>query len=69
MLIPGDISWAMHFDQAKADLALIAELARAKKLLLRGNHDYWWSSIGKIRSWLPSGMHALQNDTFLWQAS
>jgi uncharacterized protein len=65
VLIPGDISWAMHFEQAKGDLTAIAQLP-GEKVLLRGNHDYWWSSIGKIRSWLPAGMHALQNDTFAW---
>ena len=65
VLIPGDISWAMQFDQAKEDLSMIAELP-GEKLLLRGNHDYWWSSIGKIRSWLPDTMHALQNDAFQW---
>ncbi len=65
VLIPGDISWAMQFEQAKNDLLWIADLP-GEKLLLRGNHDYWWSSIGKIRSWLPYGMHALQNDTFPW---
>lgn len=66
VLIPGDISWAMHFDQAKEDLALIAGLP-GDKVLLRGNHDYWWSSIGRIREWLPAGMHALQNDAFRWR--
>lgn len=66
VLIPGDISWAMHFEQAKADLSVIAELP-GEKVLLRGNHDYWWSSIGKIRGWLPDTMHALQNDAFRWR--
>jgi uncharacterized protein len=66
VLIPGDISWAMDFDQAKADLRTIAEFP-GEKLLLRGNHDYWWSSIGRIRDWLPPNMHALQNDAFRWQ--
>ncbi len=65
VLIPGDISWAMHFDQAKADLETIAELP-GEKILLRGNHDYWWSSIGRIRQWLPPKMHALQNDALRW---
>ena len=65
VLIPGDISWAMHFDQAKDDLSLIAGLP-GEKILLRGNHDYWWSSIGKIRQWLPDGMYALQNDAIRW---
>ena len=65
VLIPGDISWAMQFDQAKADLETIAQLP-GEKILLRGNHDYWWSSIGRIRQWLPQGMYALQNDSLRW---
>lgn len=66
VLIPGDISWAMHFEQAKDDLGAVAELP-GEKVLLRGNHDYWWSSIAKIRDWLPETMHALQNDAFKWR--
>ena len=31
-------------------------------MLLRGNHDYWWKSISKIRNSLPDGFYALQND-------
>lgn len=65
VLVPGDISWAMYFEQAKGDLSAIAQLP-GEKVLLRGNHDYWWSSIGKLRSWLPENMHALQNDAYPW---
>ncbi|NLV57234.1 MAG: phosphohydrolase, partial [Clostridiales bacterium] len=36
-----------------------------QKILLRGNHDYWWSSITKVRSVLPPTMYALQNDALL----
>lgn len=64
VLIPGDISWAMYFEDAKADLMRIAELP-GRKILLRGNHDYWWNSIGKLREFLPEGMQALQNDSAL----
>lgn len=62
VLIPGDISWAMQFEEAKIDLQSIAELP-GTKILLRGNHDYWWSSISRLRAWLPQGMLALQNDS------
>ncbi len=62
VLIPGDISWAMQFEDAKTDLRTIAQLP-GQKVLLRGNHDYWWSSISKLRSFLPAGMYALQNDS------
>lgn len=61
VLIPGDISWAMQLDDALDDLRDIADLP-GKKVLLRGNHDYWWPSISKLRSVLPEGMYAIQND-------
>ncbi len=61
VLIPGDISWAMQLHQAADDLQSIAALP-GRKVLLRGNHDYWWSSITRVRALLPEGMYALQND-------
>lgn len=63
VLIPGDISWAMYLSDAVADLAFIGGM-KGKKLLMRGNHDYWWQSVTKVRSALPEGMYALQNDVF-----
>lgn len=63
VLVPGDISWAMYLEDAKADLGFIGTL-NGKKLLLRGNHDYWWQSVTKVRAALPEGMYALQNDVF-----
>lgn len=61
VLIPGDISWAMQLDQAVPDLRAIGALP-GRKLILRGNHDYWWSSVTQVRAALPSGMGAIQND-------
>jgi len=61
VLIPGDISWAMHLEQALPDLHAIGDLP-GRKLILRGNHDYWWSSITQIRSRLPDSMTAIQHD-------
>ncbi len=63
VLIPGDISWAMRLQEAETDLRTIAALP-GKKLILRGNHDYWWNSLSKVRAALPEGMYALQNDAF-----
>lgn len=62
VLIPGDISWAMVLDEALQDLEAIGQLP-GKKIIIRGNHDYWWSSISRIRSVLPSTVYALQNDS------
>ncbi|HHO55242.1 MAG TPA: phosphohydrolase [Trueperaceae bacterium] len=61
VLIPGDISWAMKLEDALLDLEAIAALP-GKKVLLKGNHDYWWTSISKLRNTLPEGIYALQND-------
>ena len=64
VLLPGDISWAMRLEDAAEDLRSIAGLP-GTKLLLRGNHDYWWGSIGRVRRALGDGMIALQNDSVL----
>lgn len=64
VLIPGDISWAMQLQDALFDLRSIGSLT-GRKVLIRGNHDYWWSSIAKVRSSLPEGMYALQNDALV----
>ncbi len=61
VLVPGDISWAMRLEEALPDLSDIAELP-GRKVLLRGNHDYWWPSLARLRGALPEGMYAVQND-------
>ena len=63
VLIPGDISWAMKLEDAIADLNWIHSLP-GKKLLIRGNHDFWWGSIGKVRRALPESILAIQNDCY-----
>ena len=67
VLIPGDISWAMRLEGAMLDLNDIAAL-NGQKVLLRGNHDYWWDSIGKLRKALPKGMFAIQNDALRFES-
>lgn len=47
VLIAGDISWAMNSDSSMFDLQWIEELP-GKKILSKGNHDYWWTSINKL---------------------
>lgn len=64
VLIPGDISWAMQLGDALPDLRAIGELP-GRKILLRGNHDYWWGAISRVREALPADMYALQNDALL----
>jgi uncharacterized protein len=62
VLIAGDISWAMKLEEALADLRDIDALP-GRKIMIRGNHDYWWQSISKVRQALPASIQALQNDS------
>lgn len=62
VLIGGDISWAMTVEDAKKDIDSLKDL-KGKKVLIKGNHDYWWSGIGKVRDILPPDFYALQNDS------
>lgn len=62
VLLPGDISWARNAGEAAPDLEWIGQRP-GRKLLLRGNHDSWWSSLGKARRLLPPGCVPLQNDS------
>lgn len=60
VLIPGDISWGLNLCEAKCDLDFLAQLP-GKKILLRGNHDYWWSSVSRLNS-MYEKMYFIQND-------
>ena len=51
VVIPGDVSWAMDFAAAKADFAFLDSLP-GTKIVGKGNHDYWWSSLNKINTFL-----------------
>jgi len=61
VLIAGDISWAMELSDAMKDLEQFAAL-KGKKVFIRGNHDYWWKSLTKIRAAAPENFYFLQND-------
>ena len=61
VLIAGDISWAMYMEDFKVDLEFFNGL-KGKKVFIRGNHDYWWDSISKVRANLKENMYAIQND-------
>ena len=47
VVIPGDVSWAMHLDDAAADFEFIDRLP-GRKIILKGNHDLWWSTMSKL---------------------
>ena len=62
VLIAGDISWAMKLEEAVADLKWIDDLP-GKKIIIKGNHEYWWKSISAVREILPESIMAIQNDS------
>lgn len=63
VLIAGDVSWAMRLPDALADLQLLAPLP-GKKIFIRGNHDYWWNGIAKLRAAAPDeNFYFLQTDS------
>ena len=61
VLLAGDFSWAMKLDDALTDFKMLENLP-GKKVIIRGNHDFWWSSISAVRKFLPKGFFAIQND-------
>lgn len=65
VLLPGDITWAMKLDEAKIDLQWIDQLP-GTKVMIRGNHDYWWSSAKKMSEIFPPSIHFIHNNAFHW---
>ena len=63
VLLAGDFSWAMKLEDTAPDFALLEDLP-GKKIIIRGNHDYWWKSISAVRAVLPKGFYAIQNDAY-----
>lgn len=47
VILPGDLSWAMSLEEAREDFALLDALP-GKKLLGKGNHDFWWTTAAKL---------------------
>ncbi len=63
VLICGDTSWAMKISDAKEDIESIASLP-GKKIFIRGNHDYWWSTIGKMQKTFDSSCFFIHNNFY-----
>ena len=63
VLIAGDTSWALKWPEALDDLCSIAELP-GRKVLVRGNHDYWWSTVGKMNREFPGAFFFLHNNYY-----
>lgn len=64
VIISGDISWAMHMTDGLDDLEWIHGLP-GRKILVKGNHDYWWTGIKKLNGLYPD-MDFIQNNFFTY---
>lgn len=67
VLVRGDISWAMTVREAYNDLKRLDNLP-GKKVLIKGNHDYWWHSLKKINALNLKSLYFLQNDSYLFDS-
>ncbi|WP_312637068.1 metallophosphoesterase [Oscillibacter sp.] len=47
LILDGDTSWGMSMEEAEADFRFLEQFP-AKKLLVKGNHDYWWTTVNKM---------------------
>ena len=62
VLLGGDTSWGMYLDEGMFDVAALAPLP-GRKVLIRGNHDFWWNGITRVRASAPDESFTfLQND-------
>ena len=62
VLLPGDFSWSMYLKDSLKDFQFLDSLP-GKKILLKGNHDYWWTTITKMRNFLEE--NNLKNIDFI----
>ena len=51
VILPGDFSWSMYLENTEADFQYLNSLP-GKKILLKGNHDYWWTTVTNMRNFL-----------------
>lgn len=72
VVIAGDISWAMKLEEAERDFAFIHQLP-GNKILMKGNHDYWWSTKTKIEQFLQANgfdtLQVLHNNAYFAQGA
>ncbi len=67
VVLPGDISWSMKLENCTQDFSFLEKLP-GKKILIKGNHDYWWTTASKMNSFLSehdfNSISILQNNCF-----
>lgn len=68
VIISGDTSWATYLDDCYADFNFINKL-NGKKIIIKGNHDYWWTTLNKMNSFINENsfdsISFMQNNTVI----
>jgi len=62
VLLSGDLSWALKLEDAIDDMKEFLGSLPGKKVIIRGNHDYWWNSYAKLNEAIPPNIYAIQNN-------
>lgn len=69
VVLPGDFSWATYLEESKKDFEFLNRL-NGTKILLKGNHDYWWSTLNKLNLFIENegfeNIKFLQNNSFVY---
>lgn len=70
VVLPGDFSWATYLEQSAKDFEYLHKL-NGKKILLKGNHDYWWTTMNKLHEFTARNgfmdVDFLQNNCFVYE--
>lgn len=66
ILLPGDLSWAMNIKETYLDFKYLNNLP-GKKILLKGNHDYWWTTVTSMKRYMLE--NKFENINFLYNNS
>lgn len=70
VLLCGDLSWGMKLEECETDFRFLNELPGKAKLLVKGNHDYWWTTANKMETFFRAKgldtFHLLHNNCWLY---
>lgn len=70
VILPGDFSWAMYLKETYKDFEFLNSLP-GKKILIKGNHDYWWSTLAKMKEYLKQNkfesIEILHNNSYKFE--
>ncbi len=70
IVLVGDTSWGMNFNESFKDFEFIHSLT-GKKIIIKGNHDYWWNSMNKMKNFLSENgfneISILHNSHFMYE--